>query len=201
MIMRVLRNLFAAAGIVLSTLAAASLIPAYAQVAPTTSTDQRQPVPRIFPDQQTAYIRTTFAFNSCTQASNVCTVKVKTASLPYNAAILRVTAVVHTAFNSTSTDVFTLGTTSANANELVSSGCSIHAQGVVACSVAAGASSAIGVSATQTGSNGGFDMYMKWTGGGGTPSTGLASIVVEYVMPNDGLCTTVPINGGTAAGC
>jgi hypothetical protein len=178
----------------------ASLVPALAQVAPTASTDPRQPEPRVFQWQQTAYIRTTFAYNSCTQSSNVCTVKVKTASLPYNAAILRVTAVVHTAFNSTSTDVFTLGTTSTNANELVSSGCSIHAQGVVACSVAAGASSAIGVSATQTGANGGFDMFMKWTGGGGTPSAGLMSMVVEYVMPNDGLCTTVPMNA-TAAGC
>lgn len=199
--MRMLRTIFAAAGIALSTLAVAGLIPAYAQVAPTTSTDPRQPVPRIFPSQQVAYSRTTFAFNSCTQASNVCTVKIKNASLPYNAVILRVTANVYTAFNSTSTDVFTLGTTSANANELVSSGCSIHAQGLVSCTVLAGASTAIGASTAQSGSNGGFDMFMKWTGGGGTPSTGLMSLIVEYVMPNDGLCTIVPLDGGTAAGC
>jgi hypothetical protein len=197
--MRTLRNLVAAAGLALSMLAVAPLV-ASAQVAPTASTDPRQPVPRQFNTQQTAYIRTTFAYNSCVQSSNVCTVKVKTASLPYNAAILRVIANVLTAFNSTSTDVFTLGTTSANANELVSSGCSIHAQGVVVCTVAAGANSAIGATTSPSGANGGFDMYMKWTGGGGTPSAGLASIVVEYVMPNDGLCTTVPL-GSTAAGC
>ena len=192
------RNFAAAAGLALSLVAA--VVPAYAQVAPTASTDPRQPVPREFNTQQTAYVRTTFAFNSCVQASNICTVKVKTASLPYNAAVLRVTAIVYAAFNSTSTDVFTLGTTSANANELVTSGCNIHAIGVVACTVLAGSANNLGNTATQSGTNGGFDMYLKWTGGGGTPSAGLASIVVEYVMPNDGLCTYVPLTA-TAAGC
>lgn len=201
--MKLFRNFAGAIAVNLALVAVIALqaIPvAQAQVAPTTSTDPRQPEPRQFLSQQTAYIRTTFAWNSCVQASNVCTVKIKTASLPYNSAILRVTAIIYTAFNSTSTDVFTLGTTAASANELISSGCSIHAIALVSCTVVAGAMNIIGNTATQTGSNGGFDMFMKWTGGGGTPSAGLVSIVVEYVLPNDGLCTTVPLNA-TAAGC
>jgi hypothetical protein len=186
----------------LGVLAVATLatFPALAQVGPATGGGGRSPVARIFPDQQVAYVRTTFAFNSCVQAANVCTVKLLNASLPYNSAVLRVTAVVHTAFNSTTTDVITLGTTAANANEISSAGCSTHAQGLVACTVLATASSATGAGATQTGVNGGFDLFLKWTGGGGSPTTGLMALVIEYIMPNDGLCTTVGA-GATAIGC
>jgi hypothetical protein len=193
------RNTAAAIGIALSVVAA--VVPGYAQVEPSAnSTVPRQPVPRLFLSQQVAYIRNTFAFNSCTQASNVCTVKWTNASLPYNAAILRVSAIIYTAFNSTSTDVFTLGTTSANANEIVTT-CNIHALATpVACTLATAVNTNIGNSTTPSGVNGGFDLFMKWTGGGGTPSTGLMAVVVEYVMPNDGLCTEVPF-GTTAIGC
>jgi hypothetical protein len=187
-------NTIAAVVLGLSTLAAD------AQVAPSGSTSQRQPVPRTFPTEQVAYVRTTFAFNSCVQAANVCTVKLMNASLPYNAVVLRVTANVMVAFNSTTSDVFILGTSAANANELISSGCNIHALGAVVCTTVTTPSNATGNTATQTGFNGGFDLFLKWTGGGGTPSAGLMSVIIEYIMPNDGLCTAVPL-GATATGC
>lgn len=197
--MKIIRNIAAGFGTGLSVLAVASLS-VLAQVAPSTTTNPRQPVARYFPTQQTAYVRTTFAFNSCTQVSNVCTVKYQNASLPYNAAILRVTAIIYTAFNSTTTDTVTIGTTAANANELVTA-CNIHALAApVACTLATGINTAIGNSTAQSGTNGNFDLYMKWTGGGGTPNAGLASFIIEYAMPNDGLCTVVSANQ-TAVGC
>jgi hypothetical protein len=155
--------------------------------------------PRYFLTQQTHYIRFSLQFNSCVQASNICTMKVP-AALPYNSEVIRVTAVTNTAFNSTTSDVVILGTTLANTNEIVSSGCSIHTQAIVACTVLAAAGSATGNLATQTGLDGGFDLFVRWTGGGGTPSTGNASIVIEYIAPNDGTCAPVPL-GATAIGC
>ena len=180
--------------------AAVNLVPAWAQVAVSTTTDPHQPEPRQFPSQQTHYIRTTFNFNSCTQSSNICTVKLMGASLPYNSVVLRVTAVIFTAFNSTSTDVIILGTTAANANEIVSSSCNIHAVGVVACTMDTGGPAATGATTAQSGKNGGFDLYMKWTGGGGTPSAGRMALIVEYIPPNDGLCVVTPF-GSTNASC
>ena len=193
----ILRNTVAAVGLALSMLASVSLV--QAQVAPSGSTSQRQPVPRYYQTQQVSYIRNTFAFNSCTQAANVCTVKLTNASLPYNSVVLRVTAVVMTAFNSTTTDVITLGTTAANANELVTT-CSIHVLGQIACTLVTTHANATGNTVAQSGFNGGFDLFMKWTGGGGTPSTGLMSLIIEYVPGNDGLCAPVPL-GATATGC
>lgn len=184
---------FALAFAAASLFSVLGLFPAKALVAPPSY------APRIFPSQQVAYVRFGFNYQSCVQSSNTCTMKVP-AALPYNAAVLRVTTVTHTAFNSTTSDVVSVGTTAANANEIVSTGCSVHTQAVTSCTVAAGASSATGAGATQSGVNGGFDLFVKWTGGGGTPNAGVAAVVIEYVMPNDGICTDVPLNA-TAVGC
>ena len=189
-----LRSTVAIAGFGLLT--AVTLAPAIAQTT-------RPSAPRVFPSQQVAYIRASLTSATCSPApagAGSCTVKLA-AALPYNAVVLRVTAVTHTAFNSTTTDTVTLGTTSANANEIVSAGCSIHAQAIVACTVLATASSATGSGATQTGGDGGFELYVKYSNTGGANATaGNAALVIEYVMPNDGLCTAVAM-GATAAGC
>lgn len=158
-----------------------------------------QYAPRYFQTQQTHYIRFSLQVTSCVQVSNSCTIKVP-AALPYNSLVMRVTAITNTAFNSTTSDGITLGITSASHNEIVSSACSIHAQAIVACTVLATAGSATGNGATQSGLDGGFDLFINWTGGGGTPNTGNAAIVIEYVAPNDGTCTAVPLNT-TATGC
>jgi hypothetical protein len=198
--MKIIRNIAAAFGLGLSVLAVASLS-VMAQVRPSTSTDPRNPVARSFPTEQVAYVRNTFAFNSCTAVANVCTLKMTNASLPYNAAILRVSAVVYTVFNSTTSDAFTIGTTAANANEIVSACNARSATGIIACTLTATVQTATGNNTVQSGSNGGFDLFLKWTAGtGNTATTGLVSWVIEYVMPNDGLCTTVSANA-IAPGC
>jgi hypothetical protein len=198
--MRFLRNLFAAGGIALSVLAAASL--AVAQVIPSTSTTQRQPVSRQFPSQQVHYIRSTLTFNMCVQSSNACTVKLANANLPYNAIVKSVTAYVYTAFNSTTSDVIIVGTTSANANEIVSSTMNIHAQATVAGTVVATAFNSTGNTVAQSGTNGGLDVWVKWTAGtGNTATAGLAALVIEYYAPNDGNCTPNIAMGAAPAGC
>jgi hypothetical protein len=198
-----LRSLFAAAGLALSMLAVGLWVApiAIGQVIPSTATtNQRLPSPRYFPTEQTHYTRTTFAFNSCVQAANVCTVRLMNAALPYNAIVVRVYAAVYTAFNSTTSDVISLGTTAANANELVTT-CTTSAVGLISCTVAAGALNATGNTVAQSGQRGGIDLFMKWTAGtGGTATTGLMALITEYIAPNDGLCAPVPQNAAPV-GC
>jgi hypothetical protein len=177
--------------------------PAFAQpfVSPT---NPRQPEPRLLQWQQTAYVRfvfnlTTNAVNGC--STNNCVVKVGTASLPYNSVPLRGTVQVVTAFNGTTTDVISIGTTQANANEIASS-CNVHALGTVACTMAANLSGSTPTGATtaQSGSNGGFDLWVKYTNTGGVATLGQAIAILEFAMPNDGTCTLVP-PGATAPAC
>jgi hypothetical protein len=152
--------------------------------------------------QQTAYVRAVFNFstnatNGC--STNNCVVKVGSASLPYNAAVLRVTVSVTTAFNSATTDTISVGTTSASANEIASS-CNVHAVGVVACTMGTNPGTATGAGTAQSGSNGGFDLFVKYTQTGAIASTGTAIVVVEFALPNDGTCALVPF-GSTAGAC
>ena len=195
----VLRNTVAALGIGLSAIAAATLV--YAQIIPSTSTTQRHPVPRYFQTQQVHYVRSTLTFNMCTAVSNVCTFQLANASLPYNALVLRVTYAIYTAFNSTTSDTLSIGTTSANANELVAA-LTIHASALTSATVVTpGSMAATGNATAQSGQNGGFDLWAKWTAGtGNTATTGLMAVIIEYVAPNDGLCAPVPM-GATAVGC
>jgi hypothetical protein len=200
---KLLRNTAAAIGIIASWLAVGVLtapVPLDAQVIPSGSTTQRKPVPRFFPTEQVAYIRTTFAFNMCTAVANVCILQLANASLPYNAIVLRVNWAVYTAFNSTTSDTLSLGVTSANANELVSA-TSIHAAGIASQTVVATSLNNTGNTTAQTGSNGGFDLWVKWTAGtGNTATTGLMAILIEYITPNDGLCGPVAL-GAAPVGC
>jgi hypothetical protein len=199
-----LRSLFAAAGLALSILAVGTWIApiAIAQVIPgTATTNQRLPSPRYFPTQQVHYVRTTFAFNSCVQAANSCTVRVMNASLPYNAIVLRATMAVYTAFNSTTSDSISVGTTAANANEIVTAACSVAVVGVIGCTVLAAALNNTGNTVAQSGQRGGIDLFLKWTSGtGGTATTGLAAVILEYIAPNDGNCAPVPQNANPV-GC
>jgi hypothetical protein len=202
--MKLFRNLAAAAGIALSMLgvAALTLAPvANAQVI-TSTTNPRQATPRQFQTQQTHFIRATLNFNMCVQSSNACTVKLANASLPYNSIVKAVTAYVYTAFNSTTSDVLILGTTSANANEIVSSTMNIHSQATVTGTVVATAFNSTGNTVAQSGTNGGLDLWVKWTAGtGNTATAGLVSLVIEYFPPIDGLCTPNIAQGAAPAGC
>ena len=164
----------------------------------------RNPPVRLFSDQQVTTIRTTLTFNMCTQTAASCTVRLANAALPFNALVLRVTVFTYVAFNSTTSDVVTLGTTFANANEIVSTGMTTHAIGI-----APGTLVATGLNATGNGiqptssSPGGFDLWLKWTAGANATATaGLASIVIEYVAANDATCSgQVPAGSPGPLGC
>ncbi len=189
----------ARAALIVGGLALLSNLPAYAQLSAIDQKTHTAP-PRDLGLQAVHYIRGTISFNMCTQTSNACTVKLQ-AALPYNAVVLRAWVVVYTAFNSTTSDTVTLGTTSTNANEIVSSAQSIHATGTTALTLVSNIQAATGGGTTQSGDNGGFNIWAKWTAGtGNTATTGLGSIIVEYVPANDGSCVPVPL-GATNSGC
>lgn len=173
--------------------------PAKAQLSTIDQTTRTAP-PRQFSEQVIHTIRGTITFNMCRQTSNACTVKLQ-AAIPYNAVVLRAWTIVYTAFNSTTSDVVTIGTSKTSANEIVSSSQSIASTGVTALTVASGQQAITGGGTAQSGDNGGFNVWVKWTAGtGNTATTGLGSVVLEYVTANDGSCVAVPL-GGTNAGC
>jgi hypothetical protein len=196
------RNLVAAVGLFLAGIAAVNLVPlAFAQFVSTTN--PRQPFPRYFQAQQTTYVRALFTVSAggitgCN--TNNCVVKIATASLPYNSAVVRVTVSVTTAFNGVTTDVLAVGTTLANANEIASS-CNVHAVGVVACTMGTNPGLATGATTAQSGTNGGFDLFVKYTNTGGVATAGAATVIVEFAPPNDSTCVPAVPPGTTAAAC
>ena len=192
----------AAGGLLGLLIGTAAVGPAWSQVILNqTPMPAREPSPRMLGIQAVHYIRTTLSFNMCTATANVCTIKAANAALPYNAIVLRVTLAVYTVFNSTTSDTLLVGTTAASANEIVSSAMNLRTIGTTAGTVLAASLSATGGATAQTGLQGGFDVWMKWTAGtGNTATTGLAAVVIEYIAPNDGLCSPVSLDTATVPG-
>lgn len=157
--------------------------------------------PRQFTTQQTHYLRFTFNFNSCVLASGSCVVKV--GAVPYNAWIMRAYQQIATSFNSGTTDTLSIGVTSTSANELVAAQSIAAATGgataLTVVSTNAG-TVATGDGATQTGGNGGFDIYAKYTQTGSAPTAGAVSELIEFAAPNDGACKITPL-GTTNIAC
>jgi hypothetical protein len=192
---RFIRRRAAVRGFAIASLIAALIAPSLALTAPATFP------PRVFQSQQTHYLRFTVSFNSCVLTTGACSYKV--GALPYNAFVVRGYQQIVANFNSGTTDTVSVGVTPANANELVAAQ-SVHAGagGVTALTLSATGSGTqvTGAGAAQTGSNGGFDVFVKYAQTGSAPTAGQAVIVLEYFAPNDGACTAVP-NGATAPAC
>lgn len=197
--MRYLRNLIGAAGFALATLAVSHLS-AFALTSPPTYG------PRNFQTQQVGYFRINVQFNQingipCVLVSNACTIKV--GALPYNAYVIRATQQIITNFNSGSTDTVAIGISSTSANELVAAQ-SVHsgAGNQSSLTVASGGSGiqVTGNGATPTGTDGGFDLYVKYAQTSTAPTAGQAIIILEYIAPNDGTCVD-PALGSTATAC
>jgi hypothetical protein len=217
--MRNIRNLVAASGLGLMLLAAAG--PSVAQVIivppPPAPQPQRRPTPRQYTEQMTHYIRTTLTVNMCgTPVAGTCAVQLGTASLPFNAIVTRVYLAVYTPWNSTTSDALTLGTSQANANELVATTMNLQTLGLATATLAPTVVGPppTGILATGhsppasvlSGFNGGFDLWVKWVATGAPNATpaGLASIIIEYIAPNDGNCaqgTPIPPAPSRPAGC
>ena len=163
--------------------------------------------PRNFISQQVGYYRINVNFNNvdgipCVYVSLKCTVKV--GALPYNGYVIRATQQIITNFNSSVSDTLSLGLTSTSANELVAAQ-SVHTgagnQSTLTVASAGSGVQLTGNNATQTGANGGFDLYVQLVAGSTpTATAGQAIIILEYIAPNDGGCTDVP-QGSTAGAC
>jgi hypothetical protein len=166
--------------------------------------------PRQFPTQQTHFARhvvtitaTQFTVDGnigCVFASSTCSVRI--GALPYNAYIERAGYQPAVVCNAATTCVFSLGTASAG-TQLIN-GADIKGAGtagIAATVVAANRGiAATGNGITQTGADGGFDVFLTVTFTGAAPSTGTVVFWYEYFAPNDGGCAPVPM-GSTATAC
>jgi hypothetical protein len=162
--------------------------------------------PRNFQSQQVGYFRINATYNAmngypCVLASGSCVVKV--GALPYNAYVIRATQQIITNFNSQTTDTLALGISATSANELVAAQTVHSGAGNQSSLTVASAGSGVqvtGNNATQTGADGGFDLYVKYAQTGTAPTAGQAIIILEYIAPNDGTCIDVPM-GATFGAC
>ena len=165
--------------------------------------------PRQLSDQQTTYTRFAVNFNSCVvPIAGSCSFRV--GAVPYNTFMLRGTMQVYTAFNSTTADTVAIGTSSGGAQLVAAT--STHTAGNAAALTmvpaglgtgnTAGAPPGVtGNGATQTGGNGGFEIWVTLAStGAAAPTAGNAVVILEYALPNDGACAAVPM-GSTAPGC
>lgn len=137
--------------------------------------DQTRNFPaRQTPDQQLSYYRLTINFNDQNIGAGQ-----QFGALPAGAYIFAIDAYVTTAFNAGSTNVITLGTTKASANEIVGSGITAGTPGVYHLTSAAG----LGLAVTS-GSNP-IPLFAKYAQTGGAATTGSVTIVIAFAANND----------------
>jgi hypothetical protein len=189
-----LRTLVAGVGLALMA-TSAMVFPAAALTVPPTF------APRLFPNQQTHYLRFSVNFNSCPLPASAGSCNFKVGALPYNAFIVRGYIQVTTAFNSTTTDTLNLGTASGGA-QLVSAQSTHAAIASTALTLVSAGLTPTGNNTVSTGADGGFDVWANIAYTGASAATaGAATVILEYFAPNDGSCIqTVPF-GGSSGPC
>ena len=134
----------------------------------------KTPQQRNFLSQQKQYYRGQVNFNDAGIGTGVAF-----GALPQGAFITAVMAWVTTAFNAATTNVFTLGTTKANANEISASGTINPATlGFVNGTAAAG----LGMAVTATGP---VTLYVKYAQTGAAATAGALTFLIEYCLNND----------------
>ena len=190
--MRKLRTILGLVGVLLSATVALALTvpPTYA--------------PREFSSQQIHYFRVNVALGSingqgCVLAAGSCSVKI--GAEPYNSLMKAVTIYPVTTFNSGTTDTVAIGTASGSGNILAATTVHTSATASIVSSSLAGFGLAVtGNNVTPTGSNGGFDLWVTYAQTGSVATQGQVILAIDYMAPNDGTCTMVPL-GSTAAAC
>jgi hypothetical protein len=155
--------------------------------------------PRQFPTQQTHYLRFVVNFNSCPLPASPGSCNFKVGALPYNAWLLRLTYQGITAFGSTTNNI-SIGTASAGTQILAATDFHTAVALTQSTSFAGAGQGATGNGASQTGGDGGFDVWINLAYTGAAPSAGQAVFLLEFAAPNDGLCAPVPMNT-TAGAC
>ncbi len=159
----------------LRALAAAALVLGSIGAAFALNTDQTRLFPaRVYTDDHPTYYRLTVNFNdpriSTGQAFG---------GLKQNDFIKAIDCHVTTVFNATTTNVVTIGTTAANANEIIAAADLNEASATVQhLTTAAG----IGLTAT---SGADVTLYAKYAQTGTAATTGAVTCVIEYVSNND----------------
>ena len=167
-----------------SILLGASISPSYAIY-----NDQTRNFPaRVFYEQEVHFYRFTVNYND----TNISTGQ-RFGTLPANAYILAIDVDVTTAFNAATTNLLTVGTTSASSNELVadcatatacvSNHTTTIATGVSHLTTAAGLAVAISGGGTWTGLP--MPLYVKYAQTGTAATTGSATFVVTYIPNSD----------------
>ncbi len=101
---------------------------------------------------------------------------IKIGRLPKGAFIKRIQWHKATAFNSTSTDTVKIGVSAGDNTILAAT--DVHSTGHVDHTSAAGLGKVVATTADA-------DVYVTWTSGGGTPTTGDCTVIIEYVPDND----------------
>jgi hypothetical protein len=157
--------------------------------------------PRMFNTQQKHYIRFVWNFNSCVLSSNQCSLKI--GSVPVNAFLTDIWIDPTTAFNSAGNDTLHLGTCSGTqttvcTNHGILAGATNNIQGSTLrhfCNTSCGDGTFAGIAlavtnATNTGANGGFDIFVNYVQTSTAPTAGVAVVIIEYIAPNDGSCST-----------
>jgi hypothetical protein len=171
--------------------------------------------PRAFNTQQTHYERHVITLTSASCVADngglgqtapfggsIANCVVKVGALPYNAFILRGNWFQATACNAVTTCTMSIGTSQANANELVSAqDIKTAATGAPALTIvtAGQGAQALGNGIAQTGTDGGFDLWVKIAQTGNSVTAGTIVFDLEYLAGNDGGCTPLYVPMGTTA--
>ena len=135
---------------------------------------QKTPVIRNYGQQEVQYIRVTINFNDANIAAGV-----RFARLPQYAFVTYLQAHVETVFNAATTNVVTVGTTQANANEIIGTADLNEASATFQnMTTAAG----LGVAVTAAGD---VDVWAKYTQTGAAATAGKAHIIIAYMLNND----------------
>lgn len=201
---KLLRALAGALFNLMVAIAIASLLAGPVLATTLTITPQQIQAPRVYPDQNTHYMRFAFNFSQCPlrAADTACSIRV--AALPYNAFLVAISKQIITTFNPTTSATVALGTAGQSANLMAAFNVFTGQATTAAYDTGfAGAGELVtGAGATPTGINGAWDVYATYTvGAAGSQGTqGQVIFIIQYIAPNDGSCTVVPA-GATAAAC
>ena len=136
--------------------------------------------------QELRYFRKVVNFNDANIGSS--TAPPKFGRLPAGAFITDVTVEVSTAFNAGTTNVLTVGTSAANANEIVAAA-DVNEGVVGVTKVTRGLGTSLtggpGIGANAPPSTSEVDLYVKYTQSGTAATAGVATIVIQYAGNND----------------
>jgi len=158
----------------LAALFAAALALAPIEAAFALSVDQTRILsPRDAQSQNPLYYRLTINFNDKNIGSGQAF-----GAMAQGTFIDSIDCYVSTAFNATSTNVITLGTTASSANEIVASGITAGTPGIYHLTSAAG----LGLAVTASGP---ITLYAKYAQTGTAATTGAVTCVIKYEINND----------------